>query len=61
MLQDTPFKSFGPKRIIRDLLSIPGEADIVNDELIELRLMASHPYAAAMTEALKHLWQIPDG
>ena len=60
VLQDTPFKSFGPKRIIRDLLSIPGEADIVNDELIELRLKASHPYAAIMTEVLEHLWQIPD-
>ena len=60
VLQDTPFKSFGPKRIIRDLLSIPGEADIVNDELIELRLKASHPYAAVMTEVLEHLWQIPD-
>lgn len=60
VLQDTPFKGFGPKRIIRDLLSIPGEADIVNDELIELRLKASHPYAAVMTEVLEHLWQIPD-
>ena len=60
VLQDTPFKSFGPKRIIRDLLSIPGEADIVNDELIELRLKASHPYATVMTEVLEHLWQIPD-
>ena len=35
---------------------IPGEADIINDELIELRLKASHPYAEAMTDALERLW-----
>jgi len=60
-LKDGPFYHFGPKRIVRDLLTIPGEADIVNDALIELRLKASHPYAAAMAEALKCLWHMRDG
>lgn len=60
VLKDSPFSDFGPKRIVRDLLTIPGEADIVNGELIELRLKASHPYAAAMTEALERLWHMPD-
>ncbi len=59
VLKDSPFDGFGPKRIVRDLMSIPGEADIVNDELIELRLKASHPHAGAMIEVLEHLWQMP--
>ena len=59
VLKDSPFEGFGPKRIIRDLFTIPGEAVIVNDELIELSLKASHPYAAAMVEVLERLWQAP--
>jgi len=59
LLKDGPFGHFGPKRMVRDLLTIPAEADIAGDELIELRLKASHPYAAAMAEALQQLWQIP--
>jgi hypothetical protein len=58
VLKDGPFHGFGPKRIVRDLLTIPGEADIVNGELIELRLKASHPYAAGMAEALEQLWHM---
>jgi hypothetical protein len=57
-LKGSLFDGFAPKRIIRDLLTIPGEADIINDELIELRLKASHPYAEAMTNALQRLWQL---
>jgi hypothetical protein len=57
VLKDGPFAAFGPKRIIRDLLTIPGEAVIMGDELVELRLKASHPYAAAMADALQRLWQ----
>lgn len=56
VLKNSSFDGFGPKRIIRDLLTIPGEADIINDELIELRLKASHPHAEAMTDALERLW-----
>lgn len=56
-MKDGPFASFGPKRIIRDLLTIPAEAVIVNDELVELRLKASHLYAATMADALQRLWQ----
>jgi hypothetical protein len=58
VLKDSPFSDFGPKRIVRDLLTIPGEADIVGDELIELRLKASHPYASAMTDILERLWHM---
>jgi hypothetical protein len=58
-LRDSPFAGFGPKRIIRDLFSIPGEATIVDDHLVELRLKETHPYAADMTRCLDRLWQSP--
>lgn len=60
VLKDGPFHDFGPKRIVRDLLTIPGEADIVDGELVELRLKASHPYAPAMADTLKRLWHLAD-
>lgn len=58
-LKGGPFDGFGPKRIVRDLFTIPGEAVIINDELLELRLKASHPYAGAMVDVLDRLWQTP--
>lgn len=58
-LLDSSFASFGPKRIIRDLFTIPGEAIIVEDHLVELRLKETHPYAAEMTRCLERLWQTP--
>jgi hypothetical protein len=53
------FADYGPKRIIRDLLTIPGEAIIADNELVEGRLKTSHPYAAEMTHCLDRLWQVP--
>jgi len=55
----SPFAAFGPKRIVRDLFTIPGEAIIVNDTLIEVHLSQAHPYAAAMVRCLERLWQLP--
>jgi len=59
ILAGSTFAGFGPKRIVRDLLTIPGEATIKNDTLLELRLSATHPYAAEMVRCLAQLWQIP--
>jgi hypothetical protein len=58
-LCDSRFADFGPKRIIRDLFTIPGQAVVNGTELIELRLQAAHPYAADMTGCLRRLWQLP--
>lgn len=58
-LCDSRFADFGPKRIIRDLFTIPGQAVVNGTELIELRLQATHPYAADMTSCLARLWQSP--
>lgn len=56
-LVGSPFEGFGPKRIIRDLFTIPGETTVVDDALVEFRLKASHPYADGMTRCLARLWQ----
>lgn len=59
VLRESRFTGFGPKRIVRDLLTIPGEATIVDDVLLELRLSETHPYAAEMVRCLRRLWHIP--
>jgi hypothetical protein len=59
ILVDSPFAAFGPKRIVRDLFTLPGEATIANESLLELRLSEAHPYAAAMVTCLNRLWQSP--
>lgn len=58
IFQASPFAAFGPKRLVRDLFTIPGEATIINDTLIELRLSQTHPYAASMVRCLERLWQL---
>jgi hypothetical protein len=57
-LGQTPFDGFGPKRIIRDLFTIPAEAVVVTEQLVELRLKQSHPYAEDMARCLTKLWQL---
>ena len=59
LLAESAFAGFGPTRIVRDLLTIPGEATIQDDTLLELRLSETHPYAAEMVRCLRRLWQIP--
>lgn len=61
ILCDSRFAGFGPKRIVRDLFSVPGEATIVNDMLIELRLSETHPYADELARCLARLWHVPAG
>lgn len=56
VLQGTPLASFGPYRLIEDVFSIPGQVIIEADQLIEVRLSASHPYAQILAEALAKLW-----
>lgn len=57
VLAGTPLAHFGPYRLIRDVLSIPGEAIISADCLTELRLAESHPYAGLLADVLPRLWQ----
>jgi DDE family transposase len=57
VLADTPLAEFGHQRLIQDVFTIPGQAIISNDHLIELQLLDSHPYARILADALPKLWQ----
>lgn len=57
VLAGTPLADFGPFRLIRDVLAIPGWAIVAGDRLVELQLAESHPWAAPLAEVLPRLWQ----
>jgi hypothetical protein len=57
VLPDTPLANYGPYRLIRDVLKIPGWALVDHDRLVELHLANSHPYAPILAEVLPRLWQ----
>jgi hypothetical protein len=57
VLADTPLANFGPYRLIQDVFTIPGEVLIRDEQLVELRLLETHPYAEIMAEVLPRLWQ----
>lgn len=56
VLQGTPLATFGPYRLIQDVLTIPGEVVMDGDRLVELHLLASHPYANILADVLIKLW-----
>jgi hypothetical protein len=58
VLRRTVFDGFAPKRIMRDLFTIPAQAVIVDDHLLELKLKQAHPYAAPMADCLTKLWHL---
>ena len=43
-LVDSPFSHWGAKRIVRDLLAIPGRLHFTEGQLKRIDLLASHPY-----------------
>lgn len=43
-LVDSPFATWGAKRIVRDLLAIPGRLYFADGQLKRIELLASHPY-----------------
>ena len=56
-LLDTRFAGYGPKRIIHQLLCIPGELVFDSDTLVEVRLKRSHFLAEPMLDCLACLWK----
>ena len=52
---DTRFADFGPKRLIRDVLSIPGKATFNEGGLVAVQLSADHPYADDLVACLARL------
>lgn len=55
MLTGSPFESFGPQRVVRDLLTIPGSVHIQNGKLQRVTLWETHPYAKEMANCLHNL------
>jgi len=51
-LQDTIFNDFGLKRIVRDLLAIPGYLSWSAPNELHIGLQRSHPYAEALLDCL---------
>lgn len=51
-LAGTSFAGFGPKRIVRDLLTIPGRLTFEGTQLKRIDLLASHPHAKIMLDCL---------
>jgi hypothetical protein len=56
LLLETRFAGYGPKRIIQQLLCIPGELVFDDHSLVEVRLKQSHPLAEPMLDILARLW-----
>jgi hypothetical protein len=52
-LASSPFADWGLKRIIRDLLAIPGCLHFEHGQLKRIELLASHPYANEMLVCLE--------
>ena len=50
---NTPLDGFGPKRIVRDLLTIPGKLTFEAGQLKRIDLLASHPHTKIMLQCLK--------
>lgn len=55
MLAGTAFAKFGPKRIVNELLTIPGQVVIEGGRLTKVTLWQSHPYASEMRLCLENL------
>ena len=56
LLIETRFAGYGPKRIIQQLLCIPGELVFDDETLVEVRLKQSHALAQPMLDILAKLW-----
>ena len=56
VLVDTPMRNWGPKRIVRDLLQMPGQLLFDGPQLKSIFLSAAHPYADCMVEHLPKLF-----
>jgi len=55
MLVGSTFESFGPKRVVYDLLNIPGQLVFVDGRLAKVALWETHPYAREMRLCLHNL------
>lgn len=55
MALPAPFASFGALRLVEDVFCMPGRLIFNQNQLVEVQLSRSHPYAATMASGLQHL------
>jgi hypothetical protein len=60
-LVDSPFAEWGLKRIVRDLLTVPGRLHFRSGQLKRIELLASHPYADDLILCLERYCSEPFG
>ena len=60
MLNGTAFESFGPQRLVSDLLNIPGQLVFEDERLAKVALWETHPFASEMRLCLQNLLKIFD-
>ena len=60
-LANSPFAEWGLKRIVRDLLQMPGLLVFEGAQLKSIQLLATHPYAADLLICLEKYWARPFG
>lgn len=54
-LEDGPFESFGTKRMVEELMCIPGQITLKDNQLQKVALLDTHPFAEDMRLALLKL------
>ena len=57
ILVDSRFEGYGPLRINRDLMRIPGLVEIHNGQLLSVKLLKSTPYASDFLACLERFWE----
>lgn len=55
VLEDSPFANFGTKRIVDELMCIPGRVEFMDGKLSKVALLETHPYADDMRLILEEL------
>jgi hypothetical protein len=55
VLEDSPFDGFGTKRMVDELMCIPGRIEVKGHKLHKVALLDKHPYAINMRSALLKL------
>lgn len=55
VLEEEPFADFGTKRMVEELMCIPGRIELKDGKLQKVALLSTHPYAEAMRGALEKL------
>ena len=57
ILADSRFEGYGPLRINRDLMHVPGLVEIRDAQLLSVKLLKSSPYARDLLACLERFWE----